>query len=189
MKTDRSDKPSAYAAFLRGINNLGQKPVKMDELKKAFESLGFINVKTLLASGNVVFESPNSSPRALAKTIEEKLKKKFGHEIFVLVRLLGQLRRLADANPYKGMRVTPQTRLYVTFLSEKPKRALKIPYESPEGNFKILRATESEVFSVVTLTRNSGTPDLMGFLEKQFGRKITTRNWNTIKRVLETNKS
>jgi len=185
MKSARSDRQTSYAAFLRGINNLGQKPVKMDELKKAFESLGFKNVKTLLASGNVVFNSANSSPRVLAKTIEENLKKKLGHEIVVLIRTTGKLQRLADANPFKEIKVTPQTRLYVTFLSEKPKGGVKIPYESPHKSFKLLRATESEVYSVVMPSPHSGTRDLMGFLEKQFGRKITTRNWNTISRILK----
>jgi len=189
VKTKRDDKQTAYAAFLRGINNLGQKPVKMAELKKAFESLGFKNVKTLLASGNVVFDSPNSSPSVLGKTIGEKLKKKLGHEIVVLVRTIGKLQRLAEMNPFKGIKMTPQTRLYVTFLSEKPKDGLKIPYLSPDKSFKLLRATESVVYSVVTLSQNGGTTDLMGFLEKQFGRKITTRNWNTIEKVLEINKS
>ena len=188
MKTHRGDKHTAYAAFLRGINNLGQKPVKMDELKKAFESPGFKNVKTLLASGNVVFDSPNSSPSVLAKTIREKLKKKLGHEIVVLIRTVGELQSLSDANPFKGIKMTPQTRLYITFLSEKPKGGLKIPYQAPDKSFQLLRATGSEVFSVVTLSPNTGTTDLMGFLEKQFGRKVTTRNWNTIERVLETSK-
>ena len=53
MKTDRDDKQTAYAAFLRGINVGGHKPVKMDELKKAFESLGFKSVRTLLATNGV----------------------------------------------------------------------------------------------------------------------------------------
>jgi uncharacterized protein (DUF1697 family) len=189
VKAHPDDHHTAYAGFLRGINNLGQKPVNMDELKKAFESLGFKNVKTLLASGNVVFESPRSSPRILAETIGEKLKKRFGHEIVALVRTIVQLQRLADTIPFKGIKMTPQTRLYVTFLSEKSRDGMKIPYQAPDRSFKLLRATKSEVFSVVTLSQNSGTKDLMGFLEKQFGRKITTRNWNTIKRVLETNKS
>jgi uncharacterized protein (DUF1697 family) len=184
MKIDRDDRQPAYAAFLRGINNLGQKPVKMDELKKAFESLGFKNIKTLLASGNVVFDSPNSSPSALAKTIEEKLKKKLGHEIVVLIRTIRKLNRLAEMNPFKGIKLTPQTRLYVSFLSEKPKGGVKIPYKSPDKNFKLLRGTGKEVFGVVTLSQNTGTTDLMGYLEKEFGRKITTRNWNTILKVL-----
>jgi len=185
MQSDRGDRQTSYAAFLLGINNLGQKPVKMDELKEVFESLGFKNVKTLLASGNVVFDSPRLSPRVLAKTIEENLKKKFKHEIVVLIRTIGKLQRLADDSPFKGIKVTPQTRLYVTFLSEKPKSSLKISYPSPDKSFKLLRATESEVYSVVTPSPHSGTRDLMGFLEKQFGRKITTRNWNTISRILK----
>jgi uncharacterized protein (DUF1697 family) len=185
MKINRDDSQTAYAAFLRGINNLGQKPVKMDELKKAFESLGFKNIKTLLASGNVVFDSPNSSPSVLAKTIEEKLKKKLGHEIIVLIRTIAELQRLAKSKPFKAINVTPQTKIYVTFLSEEPKGGLKIPYQSPDRNFKILRSTGSEVFSVLTLSSSTGTTDLVKLLEKEFGRKTTTRNWNTMSRILE----
>jgi uncharacterized protein (DUF1697 family) len=75
--------------------------------------------------------------------------------------------------------------LYVTFLTEKHQSSLKIPYESPDKNLKIIRATASEVCSVVTLSPNTGTVDLMSFLEKEFGRKITTRNWNTIGKILK----
>jgi len=177
-----------YAAFLRGINVGGHKAVKMEELKKAFEALGFENVKTLLASGNVIFAAPSASESMLAKKIEEKLEQTFGHEIGVLIRKLEELQRLAEASPFAGIKVTPQTRLYVTFLAEKTKSSLKIPYESPDKNFKIIRATGSEVCSVLTLTPNSRTVDLMSILEKEFGRKVTTRNWNTINKILKARK-
>ena len=75
----------SYAAFLRGINVGGHKTVPMEKLKKAFEALRFKNVQTLLASGNVVFETQALSTAALEQMIEEKLKKIFGHEIGVLV--------------------------------------------------------------------------------------------------------
>ncbi|MDE2590247.1 MAG: DUF1697 domain-containing protein [Patescibacteria group bacterium] len=175
-------------AFLRGINVGGHKPVQMEELKKAFESLGFENVKTFLASGNVLFETSQANERILAKKIEEKLKKTFGHKIDVLIHTIEELQRLDKLNPFKGITITPQTRLYVTFLSEKPKNNLKIPYESVNKNFKIIRATGSEVCSVLILQPNSQTIDLMDFLEKEFGRKITTRNWNTITRILKVSK-
>jgi len=177
-----------YVAFLRGINVGGHKAVKMEELKKAFESLGFENVKTLLASGNVLFAAPHASASTLTKKVEEKLEKTFGHEIGVLIRKIEELQRLAEANPFTGVKVTPQTRLYVTFLSEKPRRGLKIPYESPDKNFKIIRATGSEVCSVLTLSPNSRTVDLMSILEKEFGRKVTTRNWNTIEKILKASR-
>jgi len=110
-----------YAAFLRGINVGGHKPVRMADLEKAFGQLGFRNVKTVLASGNVLFEAPQGSASVLVKKIEEKLRKAFGHDIRVLIRTIEMLQGLAEENPFKGVIVTPETRLYVTFLSEKPK--------------------------------------------------------------------
>ncbi len=174
---------AAFVAFLRGINVGGNKIVKMEDLRKAFESMGFGNVKTLLASGNVIFEAPQAPASAIAKRIEEKLEKTFGFSIGVIVRTKEDLRRLSDAQPFKGIKVTPETRLYVTFLSEKPKSGLKIPYKSPDGNFTILRATDTEVCSVLTISPDSRTVDLMGILEKEFGKKVTTRNWNTVTKL------
>lgn len=175
-----------YAAFLRGINVGGHHPVPMQGLKKVFESLRFKNVRTLLASGNVVFEAVPRNTTTLEKKIEEKLKKTYGHEIGVIIRRIDELQQLSTLQPFKGIDVTPQTRLYITFLSEKNKSSLKIPYTSPDKCFKILRASESEVCSVVMLTPNSRTIDVMNILEKEFGRNVTTRNWNTIVRILKT---
>ena len=175
-----------YAAFLRGINVGGNKPVPMEKLKKAFESLEFRKVQTLLVSGNVVFEAPPIDTVALEQKVEEKLKKVFGHEIGVLIRTMEELQHLSNSQPFKKVAITAQTRLYVTFFSEKPKSSLKIPFTSPDKSCKILHLSGREVCSVVVLSPNSGTLDLMKILEKEFGRKVTTRNWNTLVRVLRT---
>ena len=175
-----------YAAFLRGINVGGHKPVPMEKLKNSFESLRFKNVRTLLASGNVVFEAHPTSTATLEQKIKEKLKKTFGHEIGVLVRTIEELQHLSESQPFEGIDVTPQTRLYVTFLSEKTKSHLKIPYASPNKNFRILGASKYEVCSVLILSPTNRSVDVMNVLEKEFGHKVTTRNWNTIVRVLKT---
>ena len=62
MKNNLSDNKNIfkYAAFLRGINVGGNNIIKMEELKKVFESMGFLNVKTILASGNVLFRVEGS---------------------------------------------------------------------------------------------------------------------------------
>lgn len=177
-----------YVAFLRGINVGGRKPVKMEQLKKTFAAMGFANVKTLLASGNVLFEAPRTDESALTQKIEKTLEETFGHEIGVLIRTIEGVKNLADRGPFAGVEVTPQTRLYVTFLSEKPESNLKIPYESPDRNFRILQVTTGEVLSVLTVTPNSRSVDLMAVLEKEFGRKVTTRNWNTIEKILKASK-
>jgi uncharacterized protein (DUF1697 family) len=174
-----------YAAFLRGINVGGHKKISMEALRNAFAACGFKNIKTVLASGNVVFESPSNDFRALKQSIEAKIKKTFAMDVRVILRSLEELQSLADANPFAKIKITPQTRLYVTFLSEKPTSKLKIPYESPERDFKILRATHSEVCSMLTLSPKRGTVDVMDILEKEFGENITTRNWNTVLRVLQ----
>ena len=184
-KTRQLSSKARYVAFLRGINVGGNKLIRMDDLKKAFAALGFANVITILASGNVLFESKSANAEALTKQIEEKLKKVFRHEMGVMVRSVEEIHRLDASQPFKGIAVTPQTRLYVTFLSEKPASKLKIPYTAPDQSFKILRISPAEVCATLTLSPQGGTLDLMAFLEKQFGKKITTRNWNTIVRILK----
>jgi uncharacterized protein (DUF1697 family) len=174
-----------YVAFLRGINVGGNKQVPMERLKKAFESLGFQNVRTILATGNVLFDATSASVAALAGKIEDKLKRTFGFEIGTMVRTLKELQALAASNPFKGIQVTPETRLYVTFLAEKPASKLKIPCSTPLKDFQILRVTPTEVCSVVTLSPARRTVDIMAVIEKEFGKRVTTRNWNTVARVLK----
>ena len=172
---------TSYVAFLRGINVGGHKTIKMDALRRAFESLGYRNVRTLLASGNILFELRATNPRALAKRIERRLEQVFKLEICVVLRTRRELERLRAAEPFRGIPVTPRTRLFVTFLSQKPRTKLKIPYVSPDKSYRILRATNQDVCSVLTLgpqwAKNLRQMDI---LEKEFGKNITTRSWSTV---------
>ena len=61
-----------YVAFLRAIN-VGGHTVKMDQLRRLFEALGFSDVQTFIASGNVIFDSKSKSTKALEKKIEKYL--------------------------------------------------------------------------------------------------------------------
>jgi uncharacterized protein (DUF1697 family) len=159
----------------------------MERLAKAFESLGFRNVKTLLASGNVLFEARPTNPAKLVRKIEDKLTRTFGHETSAIVRTIEELRSLADSNPFKGIKVTPRrTHLFVTFLAEKPRTKLEIPYESPDKSFRIISVSEHEVCSVLTVGPQwAKNLRQMNILEKGFGKKVTTRTWNTVGRVLK----
>ncbi len=173
-----------YAALLRGINVGGNKKVSMADLKKHLEKAGYDNVKTLLASGNVLLDADEKDPTKLRTTLEQLLEKKFGFPIPVIVRTVDQLKALEKTNPFKGIAVTKETRLYVTFLSAKPKSTLKIPYESEEKDMRILRVTDGEVISVFLVTEKYGTTDGMAVIEREFGKNVTTRNWNTVLKLL-----
>ena len=71
MNTKVFMKSLAYVVFLRGNNVVGNTIISMKDLKKAFASLGFANIRTVLASGNVVFEAVEADPAVLATKIEQ----------------------------------------------------------------------------------------------------------------------
>jgi hypothetical protein len=73
----------------------------------------------------------------------------------------------------------------VSFLAAKPDSKFRKPYSSPDGNYHILRVTDTEVCSSTVLSPQWGTTDLMAALEKKFGRMLTTRNWNTLEKSLK----
>ena len=148
-----------YAAFLRGINVGGNSKVPMVDLKKLLEGLGFKEVKTLLNSGNVVFEA-DESKGALVEKIETALEKEFGFKIIVIIRTISEIQKLTDSDPFKQTKVNPSVRLYVTFLLEK------------------------ELFNVVDLTQK-GTADLMKQIDREYGKLSTTRNWNTLLKIVK----
>lgn len=173
-----------YAAFLRGINVGGNKKVPMADLKKVLEKHGFRNVLTLLASGNVLFDADEKNAAMLKKTFETVFEKKFGFTSSVILRSAADLAALAVSDPFKGIAVTPDTRLYVTFLSAKPTSGLKIPYVSPNKDFSILRVTDTEIISVLQISPTTDTTKVMTILEKEYGKDVTTRNWNTVQKML-----
>ena len=156
----------------------------MEKLRDTFGSWGFEDVRTLLATGNVLFEAPQMDPDVLVGRIEEKLEAAFGNKVSVLLRTIEEIQLLADLNPFKDIKVTPQTRLYVTFLGEKPRCGTEAPGKSPEKDFSIVHVSATEVCSVLVLSPNQKTTDLMGNLEKEFGPKVTTRSWNTVTKIL-----
>ncbi|MBL8992853.1 MAG: DUF1697 domain-containing protein, partial [Spirochaetia bacterium] len=83
-----------YAAFLRAIN-VGGHTVKMDVLKKYFQDLGFTEIETFIASGNVVFSSNSKNISELEKQIEVLLHKSLGYEVATFIRLTSELPKIA----------------------------------------------------------------------------------------------
>jgi uncharacterized protein (DUF1697 family) len=171
-----------FVAFQLGIN-LGKRTVKMAELKTAMEEAGYKNVRTLLASGNVVFEASEQDDASLTKKLDALMTEKFGFEIKNIVRSMEEITDLIKQDPFKGITLTPMTRFYVTFLSEPKEPSFRIPYETPEKDYKILMVSNKEVISYLILSEGRRTPDAMMMLAKEFGRNITTRNWNTVRKI------
>jgi uncharacterized protein (DUF1697 family) len=158
--------------------------VKMDVLKRAFEELGFENVQTVLATGNVVFEAEAVD----VASIEEKLEQACGFAVPTIIRTMAEVRAIAGLKPFKDIVVSVGTRLYVTFLYESTKKPLRISPEIKKEDFEIIAQTSGEVFSVLSLQHTFRTTNAMKILGDMYGKNITTRSWNTVYRILKLEK-
>src|SRR6187549_1770186 len=112
-----------YIAFLRGVSPMN---AKMPELRRCFESAGFTNVKTLLSSGNVVFDTRKSSEIALERKIQKALAKDLSRTFDTFVRAVDHLRDLLDQDPYAEFNVPARAKRVITFLREAQKPKLPI---------------------------------------------------------------
>jgi uncharacterized protein (DUF1697 family) len=168
-----------YVALLRGVNVGGKNAVKMAALRAALASSGYGNVRTLLASGNAAFDAAEADAGTLATKIEAMLKSEFGRAILVAVRTTDQIQALVASAPFASVEVTPQTRLYITFLSHPPSVEAMASVPPAGVDLAIVRVTPTEVCSVLTLARTDSV-SAMAELERRFGARVTTRNWNTV---------
>lgn len=104
-----------YIAFLRAIN-VGGHIVKMDHLRSLFEALGFANVETFIASGNVIFESRSKNTRALEKKIEDQLHNALGYEVATFIRTDREVQEIADYQPFPAAMLEQAVALNIAFL-------------------------------------------------------------------------
>jgi uncharacterized protein (DUF1697 family) len=91
-----------YVALLRGVN-VGGINIKMADLAEVFRGLGLSNVKTVLASGNVLFGA-DADASALKPRIEAALRERFGYQAWVHVLSVDEMRRIVDAFPFDAER-------------------------------------------------------------------------------------
>lgn len=165
-----------YAAFLRGVMPTN---AKMPQLKAAFEAAGFTDVKTLLASGNVVFSAPAAPVASLERRAEQAMDDQLGQAFLTIVRPVSGLRKILASDPYKGFRLAPESKRIITFLRERRSKTLKLPIEF-EGA-RILAMQGGAIFSVYL--PNPKGPVFMNLIEKTFGKEVTTRTWDTVSKA------
>lgn len=167
----------SYVALLRGVTPTN---AKMSELTRAFEEAGFTGVKTVLASGNVVFDTPDPAADLPARA-ERAMSLALGRSFRVMVRSLASLRALLAADPFPAHGVGPDARRVVTFLREPPRPAPALPVS--RSGARVLALRGSEAFT--TYDPGEG-PVFMKLIEDTFGDDVTTRTWGTLQKIVAT---
>ena len=136
-----------YAAFLRGINVTGSR-IKADTLCAPFAELGFENVASFRASGNVIFDAPRASAAALARRIERQLDADLGlSRAVTFVRSAAEMRRLAAIDPFPAKAVAASNgKLQVMLLGRKPAAAAQETVLAMSGAEDLLTFGAQELF-------------------------------------------
>ncbi len=170
---------TTYIALLRAINVGGTKKVAMSELRAFVETLSFADVRTLLQTGNLVFNGKTRSATSLERQLESEAQKRLNLDTDFFVRTAGELAAIIAKNPFPSEAKRDPSHLVVQFLKDAAApaavKALQAAITGPE----IVRAKDKQLYVVYPagIGRSKLTAKL---IESKLGARATGRNWNTI---------
>jgi uncharacterized protein (DUF1697 family) len=170
-----------YVAFLRAIN-VGGHTVKMDRLRALFEEMGFEDVETFIASGNVIFQAKRKDAGALEKKIEAHLEKALGYAVGTFLRTPAEVAAIAAHEPFPRLEAEPKG-VYVLFLKHEP---------AAEGMEKLMALrSDAEDFHVhgreaywASLVGQGQSKITGAMLERALG-PSTNRNVTTVRKLAD----
>lgn len=175
-----------YIALLRGINVSGKNKVPMAELKKCFESLGVMQVKTYLNSGNVIFSSADKNVTALIDQVERMMQRELGLDIPVFIIPQEELADiLRHAPDWWG---TENKGNYDNLIFILPPATFPdIYYEigAPKEGLEQIQEYQSAVFWSFSRKDYQKTNWWSKTARADIGSKLTIRTANTVRRIVD----
>jgi uncharacterized protein (DUF1697 family) len=173
-----------YVAFLRAINVRGHALVKMTDLCAAFQSAGCRNATSFIQSGNVIFDSTTTDTALLFRKIHGKVRALAGGDPQIVYRTVDALEALARTNPFDGLEDDRLLKLYVVFLAANPSKRPRLPIEDTKERLEAIGRKRLDVLVVSRRKPNGmyGFPN--AFVEQAYGATATSRNWNTVKKLI-----
>lgn len=176
-----------YIALLRGINVSGKNKIKMTELKQLFLDIGFSEITTYIQSGNVIFSSEEKNTSNIENKIITEINNKFRYSIKVLVLQKETLESVFKSNPFKNEADFDFKKTCATFLD-------KIPTVEGIAKVKAL-AAKNELIIFKNKTVYLYCPNGFGRtklsnnnIENKLKVSATSRNWNTVTKLVELSK-
>lgn len=174
-----------YLAFLRSINVRGKRIIRMAELQKMIASIeDFSDVRTYIQSGNVSFETLDSTTGSLETLIEEHLQGVLGYPLVVMVRNRETVLEQLEGNPFEGLPDGPDIKHYACYLKEAPRMNTALPLPDDKEKLEFIRLTGKEAFILSQRKPGGGFGFPNGYVEKVLGVTSTARNWNTIEKFI-----
>ena len=166
-------------ALLRGINVGGKNLIKMEDLKSAFEELCFKNVRTYIASGNVIFDSPAKEKSKLKGSIEKKLLQRYGTKLPLVIINSKELKTIIEKAPKDFGKEKEKYRYDVWFLIEPLTAKEVLQSIKPREGVDTITAGSGVVYST-RLTSMMGKSHLSKISQLPLYESTTIRSWNTV---------
>ena len=170
-----------FFSFLRAIN-VGGHNVKMDHLKQIFETMGFSNVETFIASGNVIFSSPEKNAATLEKKIEKKLKEVLGYEVATFIRTEKELAVILNYLPFPQPVLDKAMAFNIAFLSETPTAAALQKLNALKNEIDDFHVHGRELYWICKVMQSDSKFSNV-VLEKTLGMKATFRGAKTLQKL------
>ncbi|MEO7371649.1 MAG: DUF1697 domain-containing protein [Ilumatobacteraceae bacterium] len=173
---------ATWVVLLRGVNVGGANRLAMADLRALVTSLGHSAVSTYIQSGNVVMTSDRSDRNELGDEICAGIASKFGPVVSAVLRTRGELEASIAANPFAG---EPRgSTVLITFLAGEPSPAAGAALERDRflpDRFELLGR---ELYGSYP-NGAGGSKMTLGYFEKRLGVRGTSRNLNTIAKLIE----
>ena len=172
-----------FVALLRGINVGGRNKVPMADLRALAADLGWTNVFTYIASGNLFFDAA-AEAAAIETTLEGAIDRRFGITIPVIVRVTAQWPDLIAANPFPEAADAEPDRLMLCLTKAAPRDDAASKLEEHARNGEQVRLAGGALW--VYYPKGAGTSRLSPSLfDRLAGSPVTARNWRTVIKVGE----
>jgi uncharacterized protein (DUF1697 family) len=172
-----------YIAFLRAIN-VGGHTVKMDALRRLFESMGFSGVETFIASGNVIFEASEGKTGSFEKKIETGLHAALGYEVSTFIRTPAELQGIAAHQSFKKSQLDAAAALNIAFVSDSLDDAAAKKLMACKSGIDDFHIHGREIYWLC-LKKQSESKFSNAVLEKTIGRRSTLRGVGTIQKMAD----
>ena len=172
-----------HVALLRGVNVVGRTMVAMSDLRDLLGTMGFADVKSLLQSGNLVFETDRRLGSAsLERMLEAETSKKLACPASYIVRSAAEWKAVIAANPFPKEAKADPSHLLVMFLKTAVPAANVKALQAAIRGRETARAVGKQLYVVYPdgVGRSKFTHAL---IERQLRTRATGRNWNTVLKI------
>ena len=169
-------------ALLRAVN-VGGRTFSKDVLRDAFARTGGTNVRTVIQTGNVVFEAAADTVDGVVAGACRRLRPALGVEPVVMVRSAAEIARLLRHGPFASTAAPAIVKRYIVFLSGPPARRPRVPLLLPKEALDLVHVSKRECWVVSRRKPNGWYGFPVDFVERAVGVAGTARNWSTVTKL------